>query len=336
MSADDDLYLGATTGGSIYVGTVGEGLWRSRDRGESWTRLKGGILSECDVRAIVIDPSDEGRMWLGTNEGVFYSTDAGDAWTACGGELAETVVWSLALSPHDPAVLLAGARPARVFRSADGGRCWQRLPIPVDERCVNPAVRFNRVTTVAFDPADARRMWVGVEIGGIYTSQDDGQTWIERRAGLSSLDIHGLAIVPLDGHRRRLVASTDNDINHSHDEGATWQPQNVTAQFPHRYCRGIAQQPGQPRVLYLGNGDGPPGSAGAALRSTDGGATWTPLPLPGVINSTIWNFAMHSAAPKVVLAYSVSGQVFDSADGGASWQKLRREFGEIRALAWTP
>jgi hypothetical protein len=50
----------------------------------------------------------------------------------------------------------------------------------------------------------------------------------------------------------------------------------------------------------------------------------------------MWNFAVHAADPNLVYANSVSGQVYRSVDGGASWLKLPREFGEIRALAWTP
>ena len=75
---------------------------------------------------------------------------------------------------------------------------------------------------------------------------------------------------------------------------------------------------------------------GGIVRSRDGGDTWEALRLPGVLNSTLWNFAVHPADPDLVYAGSVSGEVYRSADGGSSWQKLRREFGEVRALAWTP
>ena len=61
-----------------------------------------------------------------------------------------------------------------------------------------------------------------------------------------------------------------------------------------------------------------------------------PARMPGRSNSTIWNFAIHPADPELVYASSVSGEVYRSTDGGAMWQKLPREFGEIRALAWTP
>jgi photosystem II stability/assembly factor-like uncharacterized protein len=98
----------------------------------------------------------------------------------------------------------------------------------------------------------------------------------------------------------------------------------------------MAQQCGRPNVVFLGNGDFPPGTAGHVARSEDGGASWRTPSLPAPANSTVWNFAVHPADPRLVYASTVSGQVFRSTDGGTTWSKLAREFGEIRALAWTP
>jgi photosystem II stability/assembly factor-like uncharacterized protein len=89
-------------------------------------------------------------------------------------------------------------------------------------------------------------------------------------------------------------------------------------------------------VVLMGNGDGPPGSGGVVARSTDGGRSWKAAAMPGRANSTLWNFAVHPADPSLMYASSVSGEVYRSIDGGATWQKLAREFGEIRALAWAP
>ena len=58
--------------------------------------------------------------------------------------------------------------------------------------------------------------------------------------------------------------------------------------------------------------------------------------MPGKANSTIWNFAVSAADPELIYANSVSGEVYRSMDGGDSWEKLAREFGEVRALAWAP
>jgi photosystem II stability/assembly factor-like uncharacterized protein len=53
-------------------------------------------------------------------------------------------------------------------------------------------------------------------------------------------------------------------------------------------------------------------------------------------NSPIWNFATHAADPNLILANSIYGELYRSADGGESWEKLKKEFTEVRALAWTP
>ena len=319
---------------AVYVGTVGEGLWRSRDGGESWDRKTTGMYTESEVRALAVHPANAQLLYAGTNQGCFRSTDGADHWTQLDSEMNDLVIWSLLVMPDQPDMVLAGTRPAAVFRSTDGGDTWQRLSAAMAQEC--PGIVYNRVTTLQVDPAAPDTIWAGVEIDGAWRSDDRGATWTRHAEGLSSLDIHGLALVPQNGAGSALVASTNNDVNTSGDQGQSWQQQQVSKQFPWNYCRGLRQQPGSPRHLFLGNGNGPPGSEGAAWRSADGGASWQRMELPVAPNSTIWDYAFHPSAPELVYAYSVSGQVFRSTDGGDSWHKLAREFGEIRSLLWAP
>ena len=146
---------------------------------------------------------------------------------------------------------------------------------------------------------------------------------------------HILAHVATADDKRRLLAATNNDLNASDDEGETWQPLGIGRSMPHSYCRTLVRRPDRPDTVFLGNGDAPPGTTGIVGLSTDGGRSWRPASMP-TANSTIWNFAVHAADPLLVYASSVSGLVFRSEDGGETWTRLKREFGEIRALAWTP
>ena len=41
---------------TICVGTLGQGIWRSGDGGETWTRVRQGLYSESAVRAIAVHP----------------------------------------------------------------------------------------------------------------------------------------------------------------------------------------------------------------------------------------------------------------------------------------
>jgi hypothetical protein len=47
-------------------------------------------------------------------------------------------------------------------------------------------------------------------------------------------------------------------------------------------------------------------------------------------------FGTHQSNPSIIVANSLPGYVYVSTDAGHTWTKLRREFGEIRALTWMP
>lgn len=313
----------------LYVGCIGEGVFRSVDHGATFKRACDGMpFVECDVRALLVDPADPRRLYLGSEEGVFVSRDGADNWERLPAPVEGMRVWSLSVQGDR---LLAGTSPPSVFRSGDAGKTWRRAEARMRPDC--PRIRHNRLTCLIQDPDNQDRLWAGVEIDGLHESPDGGVSWEPIGEGLTSWDIHGLAAIP---GTRRLLATTNSDLNISDDGGRTWTAANIDRVVPWKYTRGIARQAGSPEVIFLGTGDGPPGSVGAIVVSRDAGRTWQPAAMPGRANSTIWNFAVHPADPQLVYASSVSGQVYRSIDGGAAWTKLDREFGEIRGLAWAP
>jgi photosystem II stability/assembly factor-like uncharacterized protein len=230
--------------------------------------------------------------------------------------------------------MLVGTCPAGLFLSDDGGKSWSLPVVRMLQNC--PGIMHTRVTCLASDPVDPTTLWAGVEIDGIFRSRDIGRTWESVGEGLSSRDIHSLAFAAAGNNLWNMLAATNNDLNLSTDRGETWQPLQIGREMPWSYCRTLSQPIGRIKELLLGNGDGPPGSAGMIGRSTDGGRTWAPVRMPGRANSTIWNFAVHADDPSLIYAASVSGEIYRSVDAGQSWKKLDREFGEIRSLAWTP
>jgi photosystem II stability/assembly factor-like uncharacterized protein len=319
----------------LYVGTIGEGLFRSLDGGESFRRACEGMFVECHVRALAVHPNEPATLYLGSELGLFVSRDGAESWTKLPAPLEGLQVWSLWIVPEQPEILIVGTCPSHLFRSEDGGRTWSEATARLEREC--PRLLWTRVTCIVGAPDEPNVLWAGVEIDGVHQSRDGGRTWQAIGSGLSSRDIHALAVVPSQGGRpRRLLAATNNDLNLSEDDGMTWRPLHIGQAMPWSYCRTLIQPYGRSEEILLGNGDFPPGTAGVIGRSLDGGLTWRLADMPGRANSTIWNFAVHPADPQLIYASSVSGQVYRSVDGGASWQRLLREFGEVRALAWAP
>jgi photosystem II stability/assembly factor-like uncharacterized protein len=318
----------------LYVGTIGEGLFRSLDHGETFRRACDGLFVECDVRVVVVHPHQPEVMYMGTEVGLYVSRDGAGNWERLPAPTDGLEVWSINLTAAKPDRLVIGTRPSALFLSEDAGRSWREASATLRRDC--PRLIYTRVTTLATDPDNSDRLWAGVEIDGIHHSGDGGRTWTPIDEGLTSRDIHALAVLPAHSGRKRMLATTNNDLNISDDGGRSWRPGGMGKVLPWSYTRALVQRCDNPEILFLGGGDAPPGCEGALAVSRDGGSTWTPAALPGRANSTMWSFGVHPADARLIYAASVSGQLYRSTDGGESWEKLRREFGEIRALSWAP
>src|SRR5205823_9250435 len=83
----------------LYVGTIGEGLWRSSDGGETFVRASDGMFVECHVRALAVHPRDPRLLYLGSEQGLFHSTDGADHWTRVESPLNGRQLWSICLLP---------------------------------------------------------------------------------------------------------------------------------------------------------------------------------------------------------------------------------------------
>lgn len=321
---------------TICVGSLGLGVSVSPDGGKTWPRIRDPFPTECNVRALGVYPGNPHRILAGSDEGVFSSEDNGSTWKKLESPIDGIQVWCVTVDPVDPDSIFVGTRPD-AFRSRDGGNNWERLSLGVNNPC---PVGIPRTTSMIVDPRDHRTIWAGIEVDGVYKSLDGGDTWIhlpELGPDPFHGDIHGMAISP--GERTAVYATNPFGIATSFDEGESWE----LYEFPkfhesdtRSYCRGVALKSDDPDVIFVGNGDTIPGITGAIRRSKDGGNDWDAMPLPVEPNSVIYWFGTHKAIPNVIVAASLYGYLYTSEDGGDSWRKLKKEFGEIRAVAVMP
>ena len=323
--------------GSILVGTVGQGIMRSADDGDTWGRVGVGmgLHSDCITRALVADSRHPEVIYAGTDMGLYQSEDSGEHWHLLDTPMSGSVVWNVAIDPTDPKIMFAGTgTPSKpgIFRSTDAGTSWQHRPMEIAESC--PAVGVPRPTGIAIDPTDHRSVWVGWEVDGVRHSTDGGDSWTKIDGQIPNLDVHNL-LVSL-GPPKTVFTVVNDDVWRSTDDGETWQPARARETFPWHYTRGIAARPDDPKTVFVTVGDATPGRTGAVMRSRDAGATWASLPLPGQPNSAMWTVSIAASEPDTMFAASRYGYVYRSDDGGDSWRKLWRELSEVSSIVWVP
>jgi len=113
--------------------------------------------------------------------------------------LPETEVFSVAVSAIDGAVYV-GTEPSWLFRSRDGGASFEELQalqrIPSKPRWSFPPRPWtSHVRSIAPDSHDPHRLLVGIELGGLMYTEDDGATFTDHRGGAQP-DVHALAWHP--------------------------------------------------------------------------------------------------------------------------------------------
>ena len=82
---------------TLYVGTPGEtgGVFKSTDGGALWVPVNSGLVGIGEVGALVIDPTDTGTVFAGTDVGVFKTTNGGVNWAAVNSGLPNTRIGAL-------------------------------------------------------------------------------------------------------------------------------------------------------------------------------------------------------------------------------------------------
>ena len=195
---------------TIYAGTgesdirsslsSGNGVYRSKDGGRTWTHV--GLDDTRQISRVVIDPQDPNTVYVGAlghvyapNEerGVFKSVDGGAHWKKVLDQGPKIGVSDLAICAGNPQLLFAGTwdtwRPpwstyatidgpgSGLFRSENGGEAWKRL----DGHGL-PEGDWGRVGVAV--ASDGKRVYALIQAkqSGLYRSDDGGDTWVLENA----------------------------------------------------------------------------------------------------------------------------------------------------------
>jgi len=235
---------------TLWVGSAGGGVWRSRDNGTTWRAVFDGHTMS--IGAIRVAPGNPKVVWVGTGEtwarnsvgygdGVYKTTDGGDSWTRMGLEKTERIARIIVHPTRPDTVVVAATGPLfadsperGVYRTTDGGRTWEKT-LYVDARTgaadlavdpQNPDVLYAAMWTVRRQP------WTfssGGSGSGLYKSTDGGRTWRRLTDGLPSGDLGriGVAVSPARASRvYALVEAKQTAFYRSDDAGEHWTKGN--------------------------------------------------------------------------------------------------------------
>ncbi|HUO83981.1 MAG TPA: hypothetical protein VM534_02610 [Thermoanaerobaculia bacterium] len=150
----------------MILGTEGDGVYVSYDRGETFARSSAG-LHNVKITAVVADVAVRGRVYAAVQfgnaaSGIYGSNDYGRTWE----RLSRTIlpeILTLVMHDSDDRTLLAGTESG-FFWSADGVE-WKR-----SEPSLLP-IRVQRIV-----PYNRQRLFAGTA-EGVFTSRDAGRTW---------------------------------------------------------------------------------------------------------------------------------------------------------------
>ncbi len=355
-----------TDANTIYVAAAGGGVWKTTNAGTSWTPLTD-TQQTLAMGAIAVSKSNPNVIYAGTGEannsldssygrGILKSTDGGVNWTLQGNaQFNRATIAKIVIDPQDAnrayAVVdgfgnngINAFGVLGVWRTTDGGTNWslalnpQNAPVSGSNPQGSDLVMDPTTTGAAGVLYVAYGNLFGDAGNGIYKSSDGGSTWAvagDFPRGTTSGRI-ALAIStssPGTLYAARQSPSTFGLLNilKTTNAGVNWAATTAT---PEDYLNGqgwydntIAVDPSDPNVVYAGGaGDG---TGSFFVKSSNGGASWTPRTSAGTIRTGANGNGPH--ADHHGIGFDANGKLLVGSDGGI-WRLDNPAVGSIQ---WT-
>lgn len=364
---------------TAWIGTR-KGLFRVRRESRGWSLHLAGFLG--DPVSMVLPDSRQRHLHVALDHGHFgpklhRSEDGGETFVerpmpsfpekpegvedadAWGTPIPWSVkqVWELEEGGADrPGRLWLGSIPGALFRSDDGGDSWAIVRSLWDhegrKRWFGGGADLPGLHSVCVDPRDSRRVTVAVSCGGVWRSDDDGESWRCHGEGM-----HASFLPPetagdmgvQDPHRVvRCTASPDvlwcqhhDTAWRSTDDAATWT--ELTALQPSRFGFAVAAHPSDERTAWFvpaikDEKRVPVDAKVVVARTRDGGESFEVLrqglPQQDAYDLTYRHALDVDASGERLVFATTTGSAWVSEDGGDHWTLISSHLPPALVARW--
>jgi photosystem II stability/assembly factor-like uncharacterized protein len=276
----------------LYAGSFGLGVFRSEDRGATWTKSSEGVS---DPFILSLATAKDGTVYVGTfRGGVFRTTDQGKTWHPVNAGLKRKEVKTL-LAAGD--LLYAGTADG-AYRLNTTDDHWGVVTSGLDEILVHALAQS----------ADGT-LYAGTSGKGVLKFKANTTGWVRLHHGLK--DHEGMVenfirVLTIDREGGIYAGTFDGGVFRSPDGGNTWRP--ISRALPNDSIRGILFNS---RGLFVATGHG-------IFKTTDKGRQWVPL------NNGLTSMAVQVLveSPSGSLYAGTNAGAFRSDDDGKSWSPI--------------
>jgi photosystem II stability/assembly factor-like uncharacterized protein len=283
--ADSDpsvIYLGTGSDDVRSNVSTGRGMYKSIDGGQTWKFI--GLYNAGQIGSVRIHPTSPDIVWVSAQgdafksnpeRGVFKTTDGGQTWRKVLFLSDSVGAMDVELQPGNPNVvyawmsrlerkpwtIISGSREGGFYKSSDGGEHFTNITTGLPTELIGKA-------NLAVTAANPNRIYALVEAkpgGGLYRSDDAGQTWtlVNSQGSLIQRPFY-YTTLGADPTNADVVYAGAEGFFKSTDSGKTF----TTFRTPHGDNHDIWINPKDGQIMIQSND-------GGANVSTDGGRTWS-------------------------------------------------------------